>query len=528
VRQRLEYDDLSEPLLSQHLTDRELQQRRIGIRRGLARVNFVIGCIIAILTGLALSAFLLFYRAQQSAQDAQQSSFKEEQSRRRAEVELWKSHLAQARAERLTGRVGRRFESLKAITAASAMNPTVELRNEAIAAMALLDIEKSMSVPIATENQIITAKFAPRLERYATVDRTGEIRLFGVADQKEIFHFSAPGKYDLLIFSPDGSRMLTRGSEVSHLWDLNAGRLITNLPAAPVGGALARPADFSPDSRHLYLGWRDGSISEVDCETGVLSPLLATGIPAMHILRAHPTENKIILSHDRVLQIWDNTNGKLVKEFPLLPQNGSSLDISADGRLAAVGCDDHNIYVFNLATGDRRVLVGHNRERVRVVFHPAGDLRVSFAWDGTTRFWDPLSGLQLLIATLSWPQQFSLDGKRLIFSGSEKALDIWNVAGHDEYRRLSYPPGAGTGYYKQMSFSPNGRFMAAGDERGLHVWDTDSGRHTWSDKIGRTRTSAFNPEGTTLFVSTVDALFQYQLQSGEGSAVVGWNARGQI
>src|SRR5207253_1716 len=55
----------------------------------------------------------------------------------RAREELWTSYLAEARANRLSGRPGRRFHSLEVLKKAAAIHPSMELRNEAIASMVL-------------------------------------------------------------------------------------------------------------------------------------------------------------------------------------------------------------------------------------------------------------------------------------------------------------------------------------------------------------------------------------------------------
>ncbi len=58
----------------------------------------------------------------------------------RSQENLWKSHLANARAHRTGGQPGRRFETLDLLAKAAAIRPSIELRNEAIAAMALTDV----------------------------------------------------------------------------------------------------------------------------------------------------------------------------------------------------------------------------------------------------------------------------------------------------------------------------------------------------------------------------------------------------
>ena len=53
---------------------------------------------------------------------------------------LWESYLAQARAGRQTGRPGHRLDCLEVLAKAAAIRPSIELRNEAIACLALTDL----------------------------------------------------------------------------------------------------------------------------------------------------------------------------------------------------------------------------------------------------------------------------------------------------------------------------------------------------------------------------------------------------
>ena len=63
-----------------------------------------------------------------------------EQAEQDALDKLWDSYLAQARAGRWSGRMGQRFNSLEALAKAAVMRATPELRDEAIACMALADL----------------------------------------------------------------------------------------------------------------------------------------------------------------------------------------------------------------------------------------------------------------------------------------------------------------------------------------------------------------------------------------------------
>jgi serine/threonine protein kinase len=85
-----------------------------------------------------------------------------EQIRLRGEAEAAKqemreslrsSRLSEARALRVSGQPGRRFQSLAALSNAAAIRPSVELRNEAIASMTQVDIQlaRTWKIPLGQE-----------------------------------------------------------------------------------------------------------------------------------------------------------------------------------------------------------------------------------------------------------------------------------------------------------------------------------------------------------------------------------------
>lgn len=115
------------------LPDEEIQRRHDRIRRGLARSNTVTAVAFFISIGLALVAVFHALQAHRHARSAQAATM-------RAKEELWNSQLAQARALRWSDKVGRRREGLQAIRDAVRIRPSSELRDEAIATLALMDL----------------------------------------------------------------------------------------------------------------------------------------------------------------------------------------------------------------------------------------------------------------------------------------------------------------------------------------------------------------------------------------------------
>ena len=85
--------------------------------------------ILLVILALAVAAIL-------EANDSDHHARLADLERVRAEKGLWNASLAQARSERLSGDMGHRSRGLVAIEVAANLRPDLELRNEAIAALA--------------------------------------------------------------------------------------------------------------------------------------------------------------------------------------------------------------------------------------------------------------------------------------------------------------------------------------------------------------------------------------------------------
>ena len=94
------------------------------------RTNTAAVVILLVVIGLALAAVMQASRAVQERARAMQA---EQDGREK----LWKSYGDQARARRASPQAGRRFESLEALKNAALMRPSLQLRNDAIASLAL-------------------------------------------------------------------------------------------------------------------------------------------------------------------------------------------------------------------------------------------------------------------------------------------------------------------------------------------------------------------------------------------------------
>ncbi len=170
---------------------------------------------------------------------------------------LFEARTAQARASRFSHRVGQRFESLEALSAAAQIGRKLglpadrfdRLRDEAIACMALPDLKPAGS-PIRTPEGTIAFASDAGVTRYAIRLRDGTILVRRMSDDQEIARFTALGDREIwsFAFSPDGRYLATPQppSGVLTVWDIERHAVALNVPGD-------RWPRFSPDSQRIAV-----------------------------------------------------------------------------------------------------------------------------------------------------------------------------------------------------------------------------------------------------------------------------------
>jgi eukaryotic-like serine/threonine-protein kinase len=208
---------------------------------------------------------------------------------RDATEKLHGSYLAQARASRRTGHAGQRFESLAALEKAARIRLTPELRNEAIAVLALSDLAVEKTWRARTSSNAPIA-FDATLERHAVETDAGVITIRRVADQSELMRLPAPeGKPRATFITPftsDGKYLAVRYADARvRVWEIAATpRLIVDLTDHPSAGAAFPffPFDcaFDETGARVAVGLRDG-VALYELATGrEIKRLTTTDAPA--------------------------------------------------------------------------------------------------------------------------------------------------------------------------------------------------------------------------------------------------------
>jgi hypothetical protein len=162
------------------------RMRVIERRFALATRASVIGVLLlAVITAAYLFAESQRRVARKNLLLAEEQSARAERAEQDATEKLRNALLAQARAGRHSGRAGQRVESFEAVRQAATIRPGLDLRNEAIACLALADL-RELPTPANSRGQHQYSAFDEALERFVRVDTNGAVSVCRADDGAEL------------------------------------------------------------------------------------------------------------------------------------------------------------------------------------------------------------------------------------------------------------------------------------------------------------------------------------------------------
>jgi serine/threonine protein kinase/WD40 repeat protein len=504
------------------LADRPIRARRASTFEQTLRwcrrnpvIASLSASVAALLVVVAIGSLVTgFLREERDlARANQQRAENAEMELRVAEQELKvRSHLARAVAYRMSHRQGQRFPCLDELKEAAKLNPSPELqnqlRNQAIACLALPDLRvgKEWDNPLPVP---VYASFDDKLERCLLWDHEGKIRIYQMADNKEIYKLTDTG---WVLLSPDG-RFLAIGSQNR----VKLRQLVGPEPVAVKPDLITRTVMFSPDSRKLAVGYADGSIGIHELPSGQRLRMLPSGASPDWIA-FDPQGQRLAVSHRAGVQIRDVENGKMLTELAVRGGVDQVVWHPKENLLAAANRDG-SIGLWDLAS--RKLIAklpGHHNGGVRCAFNHAGDLLASSAWDAVLRLWDVRLAKEIFATPCPWIPypQFTPDDRFLGAPGEGGKLRFFEVAAGKEYRTLVRDPVKEKGAFLRAAVSPDGRALAVAMREGLGFWDLSSGRELAFAQLGNTESVSFETDRALLTFGD-QGLFRWPI-SGEDMA----------
>ncbi len=161
----------------------------------------------------------------------------------------------------------------------------------------------------------------------------GEIKIFDLDSWKVQNDLAAPFTMYALAFSPD-NRRLAFSDLYTQVWDLTSRENLIDI-SPPFGGSSS--LSFSTDGKWLATADGDGFVRVFDTSTGNLHSIVQ-GFLLEPMAVAFFPDGKTLLAGgvDKTISIVEAHTGKVLRALPKQPGLVWSLDLSANGKQAAV------------------------------------------------------------------------------------------------------------------------------------------------------------------------------------------------
>jgi serine/threonine protein kinase/WD40 repeat protein/tetratricopeptide (TPR) repeat protein len=430
-----------------------------------------------------------------------------------AKKNLIQAHTTEAEARRQSRRVGQRFEALGAIERAMRLAQEVgiteaerfRLRNEAIAALALLDLRvaKELVVSRAMRNGFAVD---PAFERYAFKRDDGTVIVRRLVDDAELLRLPglAPARgHTQAGFSPDGRYLaMTSGKhDILQVWDLRERRLI--LTDREMAWANPINWSFRPDGRELALGRADQSIVFYELPSGRLLRRWTERTVHAGSVAYSPDGSKLAIraKDGSVVEIVTCEGARLLATLPHPAHPNHFVWNPRRPGLLAVACEDNVIYIWNVDTGKQTmILKGETYNGIILAYHPNGELLASRGWHGVLRLWDTRTGRMVLSRPSAWASTLEFDrtGRWLNVDATEEKARTLEVADAAECRTLVREPFWEDDRHHALDIDPTGR-RAVTTGSAVTLWDLPTGATLATLPVdGNTHRVFFDASGAVL------------------------------
>jgi WD40 repeat protein len=452
------------------LEERVTRWRRIG---GVAAACVAIALPTALVANWrAKVAAESRFKEAKMLEQAQSSLARADRAEQESRLQLYTALLEQARATVRGGEMGQRVRALDAIRRAAAISNSVDLRREAVAALALPDLEFQRELVYGTEYSL--RQLDPTFARIALSRSRGPIEIHSVADDRLLA--TLPASTNLICYSAlwsgdarflAANRAYDRNGHRNDLevWDLkDAPRRVAVIPQARWNARA-----FHPIHPQLIVAGSGGLVTLWDLNTG----------EEIRRGRFEATPRELAFSPDGrfTAALYERTGGWGISIYDaadgtqicsnVLGSQAVSLSWHPSSRTVAFSDLGGSIYLMDANSGRLHLLGRHTAEAVNTTFNADGRYLITGAWGRELICWDVLRQERAFTIGLeSYVAQFRADGLVCATWTDEGARlhSFHRPTLHRELKEELVPR------VRHAMLSLDGQWLAASSDERVGVW----------------------------------------------------------
>ena len=418
----------SKPELS--VQTEEFAERREFARRSVLRANRAMAVILGVVVLLGAAMVYSGFRSSQNQARA-------EKAEAEATERLWKTSLAQARAEILSTQGGHRAAALEAVRTAAAIRPSQELRNEAVAALGLRDLVMEREWPLRSGAYGMT--FDPNLQHYLVRYKVDVLSMFRMEDNSLVREFPMPPSLPKgahigdFMFSATGKFVVIRYNGGGYvLWDAATGAMVRNIGVSGFR-AFAWPVTFTADDRFLCVALKgsDGVHLLYDVEKDELRKV--PGVPDTvtwenlgNLFALSPRGDLLAWYQGAEVTVLDMGTGT-VRHTVKAPSLVQSMRWDAQGAQLSFTSENFSVSVLEVKSGRVVQMGGKALNAWSLRFSPDGALLMGSGVDGMTRLWDAATARLLCETSGLLALEFSARGDSIGGGLSGRTVSVWRI-----------------------------------------------------------------------------------------------------